>query len=858
MPAVLIAAITALVVLVPSVNAMAPASQPDVGYFILLDRDCPQAPSGFEIIHDYGYYSLVRGDVRTGLAISSGGVPLEYLPDQSIIDLVKQPIDTKKPQALSLPDEFTISQYPAGQAGMYLVQFIGPIDSSWPAIIEDAGGVILDYVSNNAFIVDMTPEAANTLENVPVIQYVGIFQPYYKFQEGLEQFTGTQEYILLIDEGTDAHELLGQNGDIFLSVHNVFHDAKDYVAIVEFPAALLPEVVKLNGVLWVEKYQMQQLENYKANQIVQSGSLINAQFPIWYQGIRGEGQILSYADSGLDGGPSGLNHYAFKDPSVSTAGPSHRKVIGYYNTADNHDDGPDTGSEGHGTHIAGTLVGDDSANGGTNVNDGIAMKGKLYVEDIGSNGGVSGSSVSYSNAYSAGARTFSNSWVSVGDSTYNSFARTCDQYMYANSKMLIVNCAGNQGSDANTVNTPGTAKDIITSGSAFTDYPDSVDSQSSRGPNPGSNYDRIKPTMITPGNGIISAKMSTTNEYTLKMGTSMSTPVAAGTSALVRQYYEDGWYPSGTKTSGDSMDPSAALIKATMVAACKDMGVKDVPNQNEGYGRPILSSALYFASNSTKNLQVVDDTTGLTTGNSDSIDIAVELTSDFKVALVWTDIEASTSSTYQLVNDLDLTVSGPSGVFHGNEMTDGYSDSGSSSHDRRNVEEIVNLKSYGFTAGTYTITVDAYDVPSGSQPYALVVLGKFGTAGPSVPSAPQSLSATANGADTIDLSWSAPASDGGSAITGYKVYRGTSAGAQDPTPITTVGAGTTAYSDSGLAPGTYYYIVKAENGIGIGASSNEATDSVGVVEIGGTMVALIGLVAIGASCAVMAVVARRE
>ena len=76
------------------------------------------------------------------------------------------------------------------------------------------------------------------------------------------------------------------------------------------------------------------------------------------------------------------------------------------------------------------------------------------------------------------------------------------------------------------------------------------------------------------------------------------------------------------------------------------------------------------------------------------------------------------------------------------------------------------------------------------------------------PSAPQSLTAVgSNGA--VQLSWTAPASNGGAAVTGYNVYRGTSAGGEGSTPVAT-NVTTTGFTDTGLANGTtYYYTVKA-------------------------------------------------
>src|SRR5262249_55844667 len=89
-----------------------------------------------------------------------------------------------------------------------------------------------------------------------------------------------------------------------------------------------------------------------------------------------------------------------------------------------------------------------------------------------------------------------------------------------------------------------------------------------------------------------------------------------------------------------------------------------------------------------------------------------------------------------------------------------------------------------------------------------------------VPGAP-TLSSAAGGNGSVALGWSAPGSNGGAAITGYKVYRGTSAGGE--TVLATVG-NVTSWTDSGAVNGTtYYYKVTAVNSVGEGAKSNELT-----------------------------------
>ncbi|MDW5564225.1 MAG: fibronectin type III domain-containing protein [Methanomassiliicoccus sp.] len=82
----------------------------------------------------------------------------------------------------------------------------------------------------------------------------------------------------------------------------------------------------------------------------------------------------------------------------------------------------------------------------------------------------------------------------------------------------------------------------------------------------------------------------------------------------------------------------------------------------------------------------------------------------------------------------------------------------------------------------------------------------------SLPSVPGDLEVVVNG-ETVRLTWKEPSSDGGSAITGYMIYRGTSA--SDMEYVATVTG--TSYEVEGLGDGDhYYYEVHAINGNGIG------------------------------------------
>ena len=139
--------------------------------------------------------------------------------------------------------------------------------------------------------------------------------------------------------------------------------------------------------------------------------------------------------------------------------------------------------------------------------------------------------------------------------------------------------------------------------------------------------------------------------------------------------------------------------------------------------------------------------------------------------------------------------------------------------------EIGNITYYNDTSvsigTTYYYKVSAVNI-IGEGPMSDEANAKPGN----FPSSPIDLSASA-GLSYVDLIWGAPASDGGSPIINYKIYRGTTSGGE--TFLIQIGD-VLSYNDTSVINGiTYYYKVSAVNTNGEGSLSTEASATPGSV-----------------------------
>jgi hypothetical protein len=508
---------------------------------------------------------------------------------------------------------------------------------------------------------------------------------------------------------------------------------------------------------------------------LQSGS-ITGPATLYEHGILGEGQIISVLDTGADFRSCSLIEADGSAPPINTGSPqgglqwqnvdlTRRKIVAYdflyscdqYPGAPGCDQFGLTGAldnQGHGTHSAATAAGDRGTPLAHDFTDGVAVGAKLIIQD---GGYVNGDFCTqfpgvgcpakltpiFEQAYRQGARIHSNSWgdrqgqlANVPRANYPQSAFDVDAFVWSHPDSLVIFNTGNLdqvgATPQSSLSAPGSAKNTLQIGGTRTknNDDDTLSYFTLFGP---ARDGRIKPDLVAPAQVLAGSRdldaNPTTCEQSRQNGTSWSSPAVAGAAALARQYYTDGFYPTGIAVPSNGFTPSAALLKATLIASAravplrgnivtgKKVAALPVPSYEQGWGFPVLDDALYFPGDARK-LQVVDVplASGLAEGTSAMLRVNVKAGTPLRVALVWTDppghLAPMSDSAPQLVNDLDLQVTTSEGTQLGNGNVP----------DRLNNVEVVSLSAP--PSGIATITVTAHHLGFGTrQSYALVLIG---------------------------------------------------------------------------------------------------------------------------------------
>jgi subtilisin family serine protease len=363
----------------------------------------------------------------------------------------------------------------------------------------------------------------------------------------------------------------------------------------------------------------------------------------------------------------------------------------------------------HSTHVAGTIA----AAGLDPRLKGMAPGAQLYSYSF----QVDGSASRYLDAISNyGADLSNNSWADylseyltssecnwIG--SYGTSESDIDQVVNQN-RFTIVFAMGNdrsknlcslqqQGGFYST-GKPAAAKNTIAV--AAVDGSKAVSYFSNYGPTADG---RLKPDISALGSNVLSLDLN--GGSVIMSGTSMATPAITGTLALLIERYH----------SQHADSPSPALLKSILLNTAIDLG-NPGPDYTYGYGIP---DAVEAVSTIDQGRFTADSANA---GDTKTYTVTVPgSAAALRVMLAYSDVEGVPGSSAALVNDLDLTVSSPTGQVTLPLTLDPLQPTAAAVPGKNGRDPVEQVVIQNPAAGAWTVTITGTSVPVGPQEFAL-------------------------------------------------------------------------------------------------------------------------------------------
>lgn len=683
------------------------------------------------VAEDYGSYLWLELPEAGRSRLAAGGIAFQVDDDARHIHLGDYRFDPLGPAlALQAPE----ASRDAGGRALRLVQFTGPMRAEWSRTLAARGIEPLQYVPGNAVLVWAPDAAIDGARGLPFVRWAGDYAGDFRVDALARSATGLVPdlEVFFYENGdasrvADAMRALGATVELLSPAQP---DRRFWTAMLKVPASAIPLVAALPEVVHVSRRPAPEHDDELPNQITAS-NFDGGRQPVigyldWLASIGssgGQGIAWAVVDSGSD-----IDH-----PDLGPA------WVGGANAPGCNTGVPGDDVGGHGSHVAGTILGRGTGDRSGPVQErdtqgfvygqGVAPRAGLYsVRTIASGcsglaeqdrsrlpleNGVHGSNNSWNNSNSSPRITYG-----ASERTHDVMVRDGNFSTPETEPFVLVFSAGNAGSGVSTITGPKAAKNMIVVGSTSNGRNGAnfnlMSTFSSRGPLADG---RLAPTLVAVGGNTASTRRAeggscataitgTNNLYSTCSGTSMSTPMVSGGAILVTEWWQQ-------RNAGQR--PSPAMIKAVLVNSARDLpgaspganqndGSRPTPNNDEGWGIMNLKAAI---APTVRGVYRDQDRVLSTVGEVAEYTVAAAVPGEpLRIALVWTDAPAAASvgSGPALVNDLDLeVVSGPN-TWRGNVFANGFSTTGGSFDNRNNIEQ-VHVQSPG--AGSFTIRVRA-------------------------------------------------------------------------------------------------------------------------------------------------------
>ncbi|WP_370246778.1 S8 family serine peptidase [Nocardioides sp.] len=697
-------------------------------------------------------------------------------PTPSLLRWRGAPVSTTGGVAVR-PPRLTAPPQASGRQ-LRVVQFRGPTRPAWYAALARLGRVVT-YLPDHAYLVWTTAEGAARLARRAArpawIRYSGPVDPFYRLAPGLRRRppadAGPVDVTVQVVAGRAGRSVLAA----VLRGRRVLAPASELgglvTASVRVPAAAVATIARRAAVVNVEPFLARSTDDEAQGQLLAGNSgVVDGRLvpdgPGYLDWLTGLGfptdpaqyPVVAVVDDGIDNGsvvPTHPDLFELGDPAAD----SRISVNDNCST-----DATAVGTAGHGTLNAG-IVGGYTAGTGPGRADGAGYRYGLGVAPFGRLSGVKifSDAGSYSisrcggtdagvaaTVAGTGATISSNSWGSNVGGAYDATARAYDLLTRdavatrpGDQQLLHVISAGNAGSAANTIGSPGTAKNGLTVGATegvrddgepdgcgIADADDAADlaAFSSRGP---TDDGRIKPDLVAAGThleGLASLAPGADGSgvcgpvpagrfrpagqtlYTWSSGTSHSTPAVAGAAALAQNYYG--------RVLAPGLTASPAMLKALLLGTADHLDGQDtggpLPSPTQGWGAPDLGTLF----DPDPHGLLIDQTTVFAASGQRVVRTGTvhDPAEPVRVTLVWTDAAGPTTGD-AYVNDLDLEVVVEGRTYRGNVTgPDGVSLPGGGP-DRRNNVESVRLPAG--LSGPVAVRVVAHNIAGDALPHDL-------------------------------------------------------------------------------------------------------------------------------------------
>mgnify|MGYP006082891219 FL=1 len=735
--AVMFSALMIIQVLAP-ITFIGAAESPDIGVESTVDFDLFSTvdlhPNG-DIIH--GWFDASEG---------AGSVDLLYR-DASVVPIDQWSEWSGMGQTID---------------GWFILTHSFPVPSPWFHQLADAGIECHSFLPPNGFHCQVNGHTVDELSELNVegiVKMDGVDKVRENLVRGITGLEMDAENLFvregvasanLVLSGESLPEGITSRDDLVLE----YHQGRYATAIIK-PTAIA-WLAAQDEIEWIEERPWHTLHNDVADSVMRADQVwdptIMAGIDSSWSGLDGSGIVVTVSDTGLDNGVNNsAMHPDLRDHIVDIVSFPMSSGVTASCGASSNDDGAEDLDSGHGTHVAGSVLGDGTNTGG--AIRGAAPEARLYMQATEQycdndnayylTGIPSDYTLMFEPAWDNGSRVHTNSWGSNAAGAYTSGSMQADSSARTYQNMTILFSAGNNGVDGNSdgeidddsLGSPATGKNVVTVAAGENDRPsitsewggwwpiqypsDPVNSDrmannseglaafSSRGP---ADDGRLKPDITAPGSFILSTKSRSTSStgwgaysgnanYTFMGGTSMSCPLTAGAAALLTQHLIDN--------EGHS-NPNSSLVKAIFTASARDMqgqygsaangAGEPAPNMHEGWGLVDLRSAV--------NATWIDGDSVQTNEERGWSFIIPPSSPDLRVALSWIDPASTPSAGTNLVNDLDLAVKDPSGTW---------------TNLSNNLDNLRGLSFASPAQGSWEVHVLGTNIPTGPQHFALAL-----------------------------------------------------------------------------------------------------------------------------------------